>query len=175
MKDLTLGDLGWIFGSMMVFAFSCILIRLAYDHRHVLKAVWRQARESGLVRVNIVRDFEGDGEEDDQFEHAPNHYETSPNRPASPDAQQLELTHFDTNKLIFELTKRPLEREQVLTVMARAKRTDGTDWMSANKISSAIGGTNADNMAIISALRPKKEAPAEPPRGSPLYRPKNGW
>lgn len=102
---------------------------------------------------------------------------TEPAEPAAirPDVHQLELSCFDINELIYELTKRPLDRAQILTLMARAKRADGTDWMSANKISSAVGGTNADNMQIIAAFRPKPEQPEPPRTMGPSARPQRGW
>ena len=106
-------------------------------------------------------------------ERPENASEVAANHSIIPDAYQESLKHFDTMALINELTKRPLDRAQILTLMARAKKADGGDWMSANKISSAIGGTNADNMEFIAALRPKKETTT--PVATTVQRPKRGW
>lgn len=97
------------------------------------------------------------------------------NHSGEPDTHQVELTSFPTEELIRHLTDRGLTRDQFLTLLAKVKKMDGDLWLSANRISATIGGTNAENLAVIRTIR-GDAAPARPAHpAARLERPRGGW
>lgn len=103
------------------------------------------------------------------------HFVPPPNRPAEPDTHQIEPGELSTDELISYLTERGLDREQFLTLLAMARKKDGDLWLSANRISATIGGTNADNLATIRAIRGDSTPPSSAPTPGRLRRPQGGW
>lgn len=128
---------------------------------------WNEERSVNRLRSVSVS---GGGGQGGSYRFAP-----APNRPAEPDTHQIEPASLSTEELINNLTDRGLTREQLLTLLAKVKKMDGDLWLSANRISATIGGTNADNLAAVRTIR-GDAAPAHPsPPAARLERPRNGW
>lgn len=53
-----LEDVGLIGGILFVIVCVSIPLRYAYDNPEIVKAIWRQSRMSGMLCVNIVRDYD---------------------------------------------------------------------------------------------------------------------
>ncbi len=101
---------------------------------------------------------------------APKRYETTPKQVDLPDTHQPDTMTADD--LIALLTQHKLTREQAIKLLSQLRNPMGDHWLSANKISSSIGGTNAENMAAIAEYRPKPRTPSPP---QTMRRPRNGW
>jgi len=71
------------------------------------------------------------------------------------------------------LTDHTLTDEQAIELLALARRSDGNDLLSANKIRDIVGGNEGKVKAHVAALRPKPAMAHRP--GIPLKRPANGW
>ncbi len=101
---------------------------------------------------------------------ATNYYEPTPYRPVLADTHQLDTLSAD--QLIDLLTEHNLTREQAVKLLSKIRNPMDEHWLSANKISSSLGGANAENMAAIAAHRPKPIPPRQP---QTMRRPRGGW
>ncbi len=101
---------------------------------------------------------------------ATNRYEPTPYRPVLADAHQSDTLSVD--QLIDLLTEHNLTREQAIKLLSKIRNPMDEPWLSANKISSSLGGANAENMAAIATHRPKPSLPRQP---QTMRRPRGGW
>ena len=102
--------------------------------------------------------------------------------PVRPDTYQVELVEAPKNADVPILPQiainAHLSRPELITLLAVQKTAAGEYAYSANKILALVGGTAADVMAQIAAIRnPPKPAPEppQPERGKSLRRPAGGW
>jgi len=93
-----------------------------------------------------------------------------PKQTVLPDTHQPDTLSVD--ELIDLLTQHKLTREQAIKLLSKLRNPMDEHWLSANKISSSLGGTNAENMAAIAEYRPKPHAPPPP---QTMRRPRGGW
>lgn len=154
--DISLSDVIWVFGGLIVFSTGMTLI--AY-RREIAQAIRAVLSPWGVPRPGLhpVPPGSGTGSYDLVLPH-------------QNQANQEPVRDFAT--ALDYLARHNVTPDQAIDLLAVLRWEDDSFVLSANKIRDLVGGADAVVKARVAAHRPKLPAPKQPAR---LERPANGW
>jgi hypothetical protein len=169
MQNLSLGDVAWIFGSLIVFALICVAGRPAWHLARALKRRYVHVSWQGLLDI-LADDMSSEAGSEPTLPGS----RTGFDDPVLPQQNQVkpELV-FEFSHLLDFLSRHNLSEGEAIALLARMRRSNGIDYyLSANRIRDVVGGADAAVKAEVAKHRPKPAVPKPPAR---LERPANGW